>query len=207
MRFFRTGLVLAGPLLALGCASPVEQSVPALANAHVVADFASYKLMRVGIVPVSGDDLAQPESIEFQDALMAEFMANSRFEVIELRSTDLEETPPLEAHRRGWYSPRTILELSHRHRLDALLIPTVTDRQTYPPQRLGLQVDLVASETGQTIWNASLHIDASEVRVRDAMKIWVENRQGDLSEHSWEMVMISPARFARFAAHQVAAML
>ena len=203
-----TGLsLLALPMLTLACVSPVAQSVPALANAHVVADYDTYKLVRVGIVPVSGDDLLQPESIEFQDALMAEFMANSRFEVVELRPSDLEETPPLEAHRRGWYSPRTILELSRRHRLDALLIPTVTDRQTYPPQRLGLQVDLVASETGQTIWNSALHIDASEVRVRDAMKIWVENRQGDLSEHSWEMAMISPARFARFAAHQVAAML
>jgi hypothetical protein len=200
-------ILLALPLLALSCASPVQQAVPPLANAHVVSDFASYNLVRVGIVPISGDDLLQPESIEFQDALMAEFMANSRFEIIELRPTDLEETPPIEVHRRGWYSPRTILELSRRHRLDALLIPTVTDRQTYPPQRLGLQVDLVASETGQAIWNASLHIDASEVRVRDAMKIWVEERQGDLSEHSWEMVMISPARFARFAAHQVAARL
>jgi hypothetical protein len=193
--------------LGLAACASTPQSVPPLASARVVGDFDSYTLQRVGIVPVSGGDLPNNEALELQAALLAEFSAGTDFELVALAGEDLAETPPLEPYRRGWYSPRTILTLARRHRLDGLLIATVTDRQVYHPQRLGLQVDLVSAETGQTLWYSALHIDAAESRVRDSMGVWARETLGDVSEASWESMLMSPRRFARFAAHQVASLL
>lgn len=196
---------LALALLA-ACAAP-QQAIPPLASARVVSDFDTYSFQRVGLVPVSGGDLSNTDAQELQAALQAEFSAGTNFELVVLSGEDLSETPPLEPYRRGWYSPRTILDLSRAHRLDGLLIATVTDRRVYHPQRLGLQVDLVSAETGQTLWFSALHIDAAEARVRDSMGVWAREQLGDVSEASWESMLMSPGRFARFAAYQVASLL
>ncbi|MBL6721916.1 MAG: hypothetical protein ISQ08_10965 [Planctomycetes bacterium] len=175
-----------------------------LAQPQVVVDFDSYGLRRVGVVPVIGHEYGEQTNDAIQDALRAEFAARGRFEVVVLDTEDLSRLEPMRAWSRGWYRPRTILELSRRHRLDGLLIGTVTDRQAHPPQRLGLTLDLVASQTGQTIWSSSVSLDASEERTRRSVEDWAERAVGDVTEASWETLLLSPRRFARFAARELA---
>lgn len=182
--------------------STVDQAP--LAQPQVVVDFDSYDLRRVGVVPVTGHEYGEQTNDDLQDALRAEFAARGAFEVVILEASDLARLEPMRAWSRGWYRPRTILELSRRHRLDGLLIGTVTDRQAHPPQRLGLTLDLVASQTGQTIWSSNLSLDASEERTRRSVQDWAERAVGDVSESSWETLLLSPRRFARFAARELA---
>ena len=113
----------------------------------------------------------------------------------------------LEPHRRGSFSAGAILDLARRYRLDALLIPTVTDLQVHPPQRLGLSVDLVSAETGQALWSSAVRLDAAQAATRESIETWARAHQGDVSDHTWEVTLLSPRRFARFAAFHLASLL
>lgn len=192
---------------ALAACVQTRQAVPTLASARVVSDFDSYKVHRVGVMPVVGAALSPERSAQLQGALFAEFSAATSYEIRSLSGADLAEIQPVDPHRQGWYSPRTILDLAHRYQLDALLIATVTDLQPFPPQRLALQVDLVSCETGQTLWAAAVQLDASQSRVRSSMEVWAREELGDVNENGWEIVVVSPRRFARFAAYQLASLI
>ncbi len=205
----RTPLLRALALVALmGATSCVTtKSVPPLASARMVWDFETYRIHRVGLMPPAGLSLTLQQSEHLQAAFMAEFSAATDFEIMRLTERDLEAIPRMEAHLRGRYSPRTVSEISRRYHLDALLIPTVTDLQTYPPQRLGVQVDLLSSETGQSLWESSVQLDATQERVRRSIEVWADTHLGDVSDNTWELTLISPSRFARFAAYQMASLI
>jgi hypothetical protein len=202
----RVLLVATFAALASACAT-TYRSVEPLADARIVSDFDTYTIRRIGLVPFTGDGLTHDRSQELQAAFFAEISASTPFEVVPLDHRHLAEIPTSDPYRRGAYQPRTIIEVSRRFNLDATLIGTVTDQQYFPPQRLGVQLDLVAAETGLVIWSASLQLDASKRRVRDSLRAWAQADQGDLDGADWELTLISPRRFARFAAWQVALLL
>jgi hypothetical protein len=182
-------------------------SVPPLASARMVSDFETYHIRRVGLLPAAGLRLTMQQAEDLQAAFMAEFSAATDFEIVRLTPRDLEAIPSMKAHLRGRYSPSTVSEVSRRYHLDALLIPTVTDLQTHPPQRLGVQVDLLSSETGQSLWESAVQLDAAQERVRHSIEVWADTHLGDVSDNTWELTLISPSRFARFAAYQMATLI
>ena len=98
--------------------------------------------------------------------------------------------------------------LARRYRLDGLMVGTVTELRTYTPQRLSLQLELVSAETGQAIWNATLALDSGSERVKRSIDVWCNNhRASTLAPESSDLVLLSPARFANFAAYEVARVL
>jgi hypothetical protein len=199
----RSWLLLAG--LLVGCAAPT--SVPPLANARMVSDFGTYRLQRVGLLPPVGLRMTEEQIVDVQAACYAEFSAGAAMELVRLEPSDLEAIPALEPHRRGRYPAEALLSLARRYELDALLVPTVTDLQAYPPQRLGLMVDLLSAETGQALWSASVQLDAAQELTRESIESWARTHQGDVTDHTWEVIMLSPKRFARFAAFHLASLL
>ena len=199
----RAALVLLA--LAASCAAPRE--VPPLATARMVSDFGTYRLERVGLLPPVGVSLTEQQQDHVQAACHAEFSAACAMEVVRLGELDLEAVPTLEPVRRGSYSAEAILALAQRYRLDGLLIPTVTDLQVHPPQRLGLSVDLVSAETGQALWSSAVRLDAAQATTRESIEAWAHDHQGDVSDHTWEVTLLSPRRFARFAAFHLASLL
>jgi len=200
-----TRLALALLALLVGCAAP--QEVPPLATARMVSDFGTYRLERVGLLPPVGASLTEQQQDHVQAACQAEFSAACALEVVRLEAPDLEAVPALEPHRRGSYSAEAVLALARRYRLDGLLIPTVTDLQVHPPQRLGLSVDLVSAETGQALWSSAVRLDAAQAATRESIETWARAHQGDVSDHTWEVTLLSPRRFARFAAFHLASLL
>lgn len=199
----RLVLVLAAALAA--CAAP--RSVAPLADARIVSDFDTYSIRRVGLLPAVGVPLSARQADDLQAAFFAELSAATDYEIVRLGAADLEAIPRMEPHRTGRYRPQTILAVSKRYALDALFVPTVTDLQPHPPQRLGVQVDLVSAETGQTLWASSVQLDAAQEHVRRSIEAWARRHQGDVSDSTWELTLLSPRRFARFAAYQVAALI
>lgn len=178
--------------------------IPLLARAQVTDDFDSYSLQRVGVMPFQGAGVEALRGHDLQLAFHAEFSRTTPFELVLLDEGDLEEVRGSEPHRLGWYTPATIVEASRRYNLDAILFGTIVREQLFPPQELSAQVDLVAVETGLVIWSASIHVDASDPLVRQGLEAYFGGSDG---AEPWQLSLVSPSRFARFAAFQIASLL
>ncbi len=205
-------LALAGTLATFGSclfAPPLE--MPTLANARVSSDFDSYEIRRVGLMPFLGKDLLPSQARALQLGLYAELGQATPYEVVLLEHDDLEEVEISEPFRRGWYRPRTIIDLSKRYSLDAVLFGKVTQQRFYPPQVLSLNVEMVSAETGLVVWSSAVHLDATDQRVLDGLQVFFgsggTDRKGGRKEDDWRLALLSPERFARFAAYQIASML
>jgi len=195
-------------VLLLGACVSAPRGVPVLGSATLAEDFDSYTIRRVGVVPFSGtDDFTPAESTELTAAVFGELSSVSSYEVVPLATNDLAEVPTSQPYRRGWYRPETVLGIARRYQLDAILIGTVTDRQCFPPQRLAISVDLVAAETGMVIWSSAVQLDASQARTRRAVESWARIHLGAAEENEWELILLQPRRFMRFAAFQVSELL
>lgn len=195
-------------LLAAGaCAAPRVLEMPHLAHAEVSNDFHTYELRRVGLLPFAGEEVTRENGKAIQMGFFSEVSRAAPYEVVLLGHRDLEELEMSEPYRRGWYKPRTIIGISRRYNLDALLFGTVTQQRIFPPQILSLQVDMVSAETGLVVWSSTVHVDASDSRVRDGLQLYFEGTGDNEERKDWELALLSPERFARFAAYQVASLL
>ena len=204
----RTALALAAAIAAsAGCAIGAREDAP-LARARVTADYASYRIARVGILPFRadrGEDTSGEQSRALQAAFVRELGRVARFEIVALDAADLEEIPESEPFRRGWTRPATVLELGRRYDLDAILAGTIAGSQSFAPQKLALEIDLVSTETGLPIWSSGIALDAGEERTRTALAAWHGGRrEGEGGGEGWELALISPRRFAEFAAAEIA---
>ena len=205
MKLLHVLVAALGVLLLPACAVLTDQAVARdLATERVASDFDTYHLRRVGLVPLTGLDLDVDQERVLRSAIFTEFSQGTPYEIVPLEANDLEEVPGSDPYRRGRYDPRTIIALSRRYQLDGVLVTTVTDHQFFEPQRLSMQVDMVATETGVAIWSGAIHLDASNPEVRGALRAYC--KQQDAGE-SWEVNLLSPRSFAHFAAHQLARML
>ncbi len=197
-------LFVALAALLASCAS--GPTIPeTLATARVSPDFKSYELRRIGLVPFNGTESADPDGAALlAQAFYLELSQSTPYEVVMLESTDLAETTESEPHRRGWYDPRTIIELSRRYQLDGLFVGTVTQHKSYPPQQLSVGMELVSAETGSILWTSQVHLDAADRRVRESLEAYVQSERG---QGSSQLSFLSPSSFARFAAWQMARLL
>ena len=105
--------------------------------------------------------------------------------------------------------PRLVQAEDHHRPLPALQpgrdpLGTVTQERFYPPQLLSLQVDLVSADTGLVIWTGKVDLDASDERVLQGLRIYYGIEEDD---ETWRVALLSPERFARFAAFQIACLL
>lgn len=188
------------------CAS-TRADVGNLAHASVTSDFQSYGLKRVGLLPFQGEAIDVQAGRELQAAFATELSTGSGLEIVPLSQADLEEVAKSEPFRRGSIKPATVLALAKRFRLDGLFTGTVTDLRGYAPLRLCVDLDLIASETGLSVWSASAHLDASDERVQRGLEQWVKKSRSAAADEGSEIYLMSPRRFAQFAAAQIAALL
>lgn len=204
------GRVRALAIAVLGCAALAAcqstQEIAVLSTARVAPDFDAYRLRRVGLMPVSGvlDPLA---ASELQQGLLAELNRSTPFELVAFDAADLEEVAPSAPFERGAHRPATLIEISRRYRVDGILFSHVPMHRHYPPLEISLQSELVAAETGQVVWTSSVHLDASDQRVRRGLEAYFAPQAAAMGAPAWELSLLSPTRFARFAAFQVALQL
>lgn len=187
----------------VGCVA-ADGRASELAHAEADSDFESYHLRRVGLVPFAGKTLDREHARMLQAAFLHEFAINTPFEIVMLEESAMQEVVSSEPYRRGRLKPLTVLELSRRYSLDGILMGTVTHVNAYPPQVLGVEMDLIACETGLPIWSSRVQMDASDVRVRNGLAEYAREQERTGDPRGAALALISPTRFARFAAHQVA---
>lgn len=198
-------LALACGVLALAaCQMPTSQ-VDNLATTRVATDRDLYALRRIAILPVHGGNLHSDDARALEGALATQMGTRWKAEIIPLDAQDLEAVPENESFRLGRIEPEAILEIARRHNLDAVMQVTVLERRPYPPQRLSLEAELVSCETGLPIWAASLRLDGASQRTQQALYAWHQSeRSSDTAGEAWDLYLLSPVRFAEFAAAQLA---
>ncbi len=189
--------------LSASCTNTPVPPMPFLASAEVSQDYYGSHFRRVGILPFVGQDLRDTLSASLQKSMQFEVARSTQYELVLLNPVDFEGIDQSDPHRRGWYHPTTVIELAKRYSLDAIIFGTVTEERFYTPQLLALTVDLVSAETGQVVWTSNLYLDANDRRVKDGLNAYYSDEE---NPNSWRISMISPERFSRFAAYQVARM-
>ena len=197
-------VALLSPLTA--CA--VDREVPLMGSARITADFETYAIHRVGLVPfraLESEAVAAHQIGEVARTFHSELSTATRYDLVPLSGDDLAEVLPPDPFRQGSYTPHAIRTLRDRYRLDALLIGTITSQRVIAPQVIGAQLDLVSCETGATIWSADLPVDGSRDDVRKAIEVWADERLGD--PNAAAITLLSPLKFTQFAAYQMSRLL
>jgi hypothetical protein len=206
MRFL-VSLALSAMCFSLGasCATP-RHSVPTLGTARVASDFGAYAIRRVGVLPPQGVAFDSEFGLALRDALGATLALETPYELVPLGPEDLESVGSLDPARRGVASPQPVIVLARRAKLDALIASRVLDWRPYEPVRLGLELDLVSTETGLVIWSCGVRIDTGDAATRHAVSRWQELVRGS-GETERSVDLLSPRRMAEFAALQVGLLL
>ncbi|MBL8858650.1 MAG: hypothetical protein JNL28_09110 [Planctomycetes bacterium] len=190
--------------LLCGACGTVRQNVEPLAIVRLAADRDLYELRRVGILPIVARDLRLDEERALQGALALHLSARMHAEVVVLDRNDVTEVPNNEPFRTGRIEPKAVLALARRYNLDGFVTTNITERRTYAPQRLGLEIELTACDTGLPIWSSSLRLDAAQERTQRALRAWFANERGTPgANETADLYLLSPLRFAEFAAAQV----
>ena len=201
----RAALLAVLALAAGGCQATHVGPPPKLATFHVATDFDTYRIHRVGLMPFDGEALTDEEAASMQMSFLVELSRTAPFELVLLDEKDLAEVRESAPYERGWYRPKTIIEVTKRYSLDAVMFGTVVQQQYYPPQMLSVQMDMVAAETGLVVWTAAVHLDANDDRVRQGLQSFYGAGGRDDVDGEWSLSLLSPRRFSRFAAWQLAA--
>lgn len=192
-------------LVALASACRTSNAGSELARFHAATDLATYRLTRVAVLPFSGD--VDPERAALlAEAFAGAFSRRAEFEVRVLSARDLDGIPDAATFERGWTRPETVIALGKRFGLDAVVVGDVRRAQWFPPQRLDVTVELVAIETGASIWTGAIEVDAGDQRARGALKDWYAHDRANAGERGpgWELCLISPRLLAEFTAQVLA---
>lgn len=202
-------LLLLALISLTACNSLSEQRVEHLATGRIAEDFNSYSIHRVGLLPILGRGADAQHAEILQAAFYTELSQQTPFDVIPLSQSDLEEVDYAESYVRGVYEPEMVIALARRFRFDAMFVGTVVDCSFYSPQRLSVEMELVATETGAAIWSSSVQLDSASSRVRKALRAFYLDSGAVMSMdgNGWELALLSPSLFAQFAAWQIATML
>lgn len=183
------------------------RDVPMLARSTVATDYATYPIQRVGLMPAVGGGEDRAMTIALEEGLVSEMTRTTPFEVVRLGSVELEEVRDSHPYRNGHYDLDTIIDVARRYRLDAVAFPTVVQQRFFTPIVLAVQMDLVAAETGLVIWSGSVHLDGQDAAVREGLEIYFSREDGSVGGQDWSVALLSPSRYARFAAYQLARLM
>ena len=187
-------------VLLWGCV--ITPDPPPIASATIASNFQAYAIHRVGLVQPRADTLHR----SLDRAIRIEFLMASDYQIISVPPSALSGETPLE-RLRGDYYAMDALRPEVLQGLDALLVPEVIESKTSEPQRLVLRLDLVACETGLTIWSATVSIDGADAAVRHRIEDWQAQLPGGTRDMDPYAVLESSERLARFAVRQLANLL
>lgn len=207
----RSLLIVLAALLVTACASPPNE-VPLFARAQLATDFDTYVIRRVGVLPVrmpapTGGS-RDPRSTFMQTWFASQVEISTPYETIAITEADVRDFPELDPRRSGQHDADAILGLARRFALDGLILIEVADQHPYPPQRIALHAELIACETGATIWTSNVHLDAREPSVREGVEAYAVRTDGvEFGAERSDVALLSPRGFAEFALWQLAQML
>ena len=106
------------------------------------------------------------------------------------------------------YTPDQLTAIHETLKCDAVLIGTITQFEPYPHMAIGLRLKLVDLRDGQLLWALEQIWDSSDKTTEYRIKNYFQSqiRSGFAPLHE-QLVTVSPLKFIRFVAYEVAATL
>ena len=121
---------------------------------------------------------------------------------------DLDSGPPTQNNTFGVPSTYTLEQLSAIHetlKCDAVLIGTVTEYHPYPRMAVGLRMKLVDLRDGQMLWALEQVWDSADKTIeRRIEKYFQSQMRSGFAPLRERLVVVSPLKFIKFVAYEVA---
>lgn len=182
-----------------GCTYTRTSPGPPVVRSYLDPEYATYDLRRIVVLPfgfAEGNDDAGPMvEMAFRDQLQ--------------RITGLETVAadPLILEELGFEGPRSsgrvslelLVRLGNHYRADSVLFGDVTAWRPYEPAVVGVAVELMALETGRTVWDVDGLLDTAEGQVVQSIRDDMV-RHGSGTEDEWSLAIRSPRHLSRYLA-------
>lgn len=162
------------------------------------------EVRRVILMPPtsSPDDSATTDALPaLARTLEEELRKTARFELVKASVAELKRGFGRESFSATDTLPADLLsKLKAAHAGDAVLFFRITSYRAYPPVALGLELRLVTTTTGQTLWSVDETFDASQPEVaRSAKDYFRTHHTGSAELADPQADLRSATRFSRYA--------
>jgi hypothetical protein len=111
----------------------------------------------------------------------------------------------LQIESNASYSSKQLLAIKKTLKCDAILIGTITEYQPYPHMTMGLCLKLIDLNDGQLVWAVEEIWDTSDKKTEYRIERYFNiNNRSDLTPLHKELMAVSPIKFQKFVAYEVA---
>lgn len=186
-----------------GCQFPgVPKAKPVPAHFGKPADINAVR--RVLVLPFDVASGVHVDTDMMRETFISELAKVQQFELVPLPEGDGNDASVYQGLRHGRISAEALAKLGERYNLDGVLLGTVTAYRPYKPPYLGLRVQLISLHSATAVWAVEAIYDAAdEQSVEDIQHYSQSFLAKDDALHGWELILISPTRFASFVSHRV----
>ena len=212
-------IVLCLLILFAGCRLYIIDSVPAMDYYYLNPDKSLSAVGRVAIVELDNDSSYPQIPADVTEALFQEVQKRQHFGLTVIRQSDpVWRSLQLDWDSGAWqngdfggpakYTLDQLIAIRKTLKCDAVLVGTVTKYQPYPHMAIGLRLKLVDLTDGQLIWAVEQIWDGTdkttEQRIKNYFQYQIRSGFEPLRE---QLAAVSPLKFIRFVAYEVAATL
>lgn len=159
---------------------------------------------RVAIVELNNNSSYPEISTDVTKTLFEAVQKRQVFGLNLIRQTD-PNWRSLQMDLESTYNLEQLFMMQRTLKCDAILVGTITEYQPFPHMGIGLRLKLVDLKDGQLLWAFEQIWDvadkSTEYRIRRYFKDQIRAAYAPLSE---ELVTISPLKFIKFVAYEVA---
>lgn len=168
------------------------------------ADLAAVR--RIMVLPFATAAGVDADTESMRNLFAAEMQKLQRFEVVPLPDGAREGIPVSASVTAGNLSTQDIVALADRYHLDGVVVGMVTAWRPYKPPQLGLRAHLVSVHSGAPVWASDVFYDANDGSTVEDARNYAERAMADGQDHlhDWEILLISPTRFASYVAYRMA---
>jgi hypothetical protein len=200
-------IVLTAVGLLSGCAHPglrdTARTGPFFAPSNHIGDPSLGGIRRVVVLPLWVAADTPPESAEQLDpVVVAELQKQNRFEVVTLSRAECRVRFRSEALLSSSALPHDLLGIMQREfAADAVLFVDLTVFHAYKPLGLGLRAKLVTTQQPKLVWSFDNIFSADDPAVANSARHHFIDHDRSVPADLTSAVLLSPSRFAEYAAH------
>jgi hypothetical protein len=216
-RTLERALLLISVLAMTGCVTSKTSAIirkPASPNVqlrNVYRPPMDGRVMRVAVLPLSGD-VQPPDALHEMDrTFLAEFNKTQVFEGIEVSRSEMVAMTRQEQISSVEVVPTEIIAaLQKKYDVEAVLFTDITHYRPYRPIAISVRTKLVSLGNQGVLWAIDSTFDSQEPGVAAAARTFgklTEQNQMNVMAADSAGVLLSPQRFARFVAREIFATL
>ncbi len=172
---------------------------------------------RVAIVELDNNSSFPKISVDVTEALFQAFQKKQVFSLTVVhqndpawRSLQLDSNSGPKTQNRALrvsptYTLKQLFAIRKTLNCNAILLGTITKYQPYPHMAIGLRLKLVDLKDGQLLWALEQIWDSADKTTEYRIKNYLQSQmRSGLAPFHEQLMAVSPLKFIKFAAHEVA---